>query len=123
MKKSPILIAAVLFTLSSVTPSHAFLDALIGSGGTKTKDNDTDLGLNEYTGIKHAIGVSKFDNASGFYSALSLGSNMGVMLESALIDSGRFVVVEPWCTGVCVGRTGSRNKWSGFWGEKSGSDR
>jgi len=93
MKKQLFLtiITALAFSVSS---SYGFLDSLIGSGGTKTEDNDADLGLKEYKGIKHAIGVSEFTNASGFFSSLSLGRNLGVMLESALIDSGRFVVVE-----------------------------
>jgi curli biogenesis system outer membrane secretion channel CsgG len=101
MKKLPLFIVVAALAGSTVS-SHAFLDSLIGSGGTKTEDNDSDLGLAEYKGIKHAIGVQEFSNASGFFSSLSLGSNLSVMLESALIDSGRFVVVERGALGSII---------------------
>jgi curli biogenesis system outer membrane secretion channel CsgG len=95
MKRMHIILFAVISAMTLQT-SHGFLDSLLGSGGTKTEESDgpKNLGLGDYKGLKHAVGVAKFENTSGFFSSLSLGRNLGVMLESALIDSGRFVVLE-----------------------------
>lgn len=76
----------------SATTSHAFLDKLIGTGGTETEDTSKPS-TEEFKGVKHAIGVRDFTNDAGWSGKWSLGDNMGVMLESALYDSGRFVVV------------------------------
>jgi len=73
-------------------PSHAFLDKVIGTGGTKTEDTSKPKGQ-DYKGIKHAIGVKDFENNAGWSGQWNLGENLGTMLESALYDSGRFVVV------------------------------
>jgi len=82
-----------LFVCAS-TPSHAIIDELIGSGGTETQGaNDPAEDKDSYKGVKHAIGVRDFKNDAGYSGRWSLGENLGVMLESALYDSGRFVVV------------------------------
>ncbi|MFT5499288.1 MAG: curli biogenesis system outer membrane secretion channel CsgG [Kiritimatiellia bacterium] len=95
MKRPCMILFSVILGMTLQT-SYGFLDGLLGSGGTKTEDSDAEknLGLGEYTGLKHAVGVAKFENSSGFFSSLSLGRNLGVMLESSLMDSGRFVVLE-----------------------------
>jgi curli biogenesis system outer membrane secretion channel CsgG len=62
--------------------------------GTKTSDSDAKMGLPPYTGIKHAIGCLDFKNDSGWHGEWEIGNNLSIMLESALFDSGRFVVVE-----------------------------
>jgi curli biogenesis system outer membrane secretion channel CsgG len=77
-------------------PSHALLDKLLGSGGTKTEaSNDKEqMNLGEYKGVKHAVGVDDFKNEAGWVGSWDLGRNLTTMLTSALYDSGRFVVVE-----------------------------
>ncbi len=97
MNPRPLLLPLAAALLGAATiPSHAFLDKLIGSGGTKTEAS-TDkekMGLGEYKGIKHAVGVNKFTNEAGWVGSWDLGDNLTTMLTSALFDSGRFVVVE-----------------------------
>ncbi len=68
--------------------------ALFGEGKTKTKSSNADMKLGEYKGLKHAIGCKDFDNQAGWHGSWNLGNNLSNMLESALFDSGRFVVVE-----------------------------
>jgi curli biogenesis system outer membrane secretion channel CsgG len=93
-RKSAVVVASGLFLAVSV-PSHAFLDSIFGSGGTKTEDaNKKNLGMGEFKGVKQAIGVKGFTNDAGWSGRWDLGNNLSVMLESALFDSGRFVVVE-----------------------------
>ncbi len=50
--------------------------------------------LGEYRGLKHAIGCKGFVNESGWRGHWELGENLTIMLESALQDTGRFVLVE-----------------------------
>jgi len=79
---------------SIATPSHAILDKLIGSGGTETEDGSKPRAdAKDFKGVKHAIGVRDFENQAGWSGKWNLGDNLGIMLESALYDSGRFVVV------------------------------
>ncbi len=83
---------AVLGLLAISLPSHAFLDKIIGSGGTKTESTNKPA-ASDYKGVKHAVGVSDFTNEAGWSGRWEIGNNLGIMLESALYDSGRFVVV------------------------------
>lgn len=62
--------------------------------GTTTSDSNAKMNLGEYKGIKHAVGCKKFENQAGWRGQWELGDNLSIMLESALFDSGRFVVVE-----------------------------
>jgi curli biogenesis system outer membrane secretion channel CsgG len=62
--------------------------------GTKTESGNAEMNLGEYKGLKHAIGVKGFKNEAGWRGSWNLGDNLTVMLESALLDSGRFVVVQ-----------------------------
>lgn len=64
------------------------------TGDKPAERANADMGLGEYKGIKHAIGVKDFENEAGWRGNWELGDNLGSMLESALFDSGRFVLVE-----------------------------
>lgn len=68
--------------------------ALWGKTETKTEDGNADMGLGEYKGLKHAVGCKDFENQAGWHGKWNLGENLSIMLESALFDSGRFVIVE-----------------------------
>ncbi|MDD2237712.1 MAG: CsgG/HfaB family protein [Kiritimatiellae bacterium] len=68
--------------------------ALWGKATTSTESGNADMKLGEYKGLKHAIGVKGFDNEAGWRGSFDIGNNLSIMLESALMDSGRFVVVE-----------------------------
>lgn len=81
---------AVLSLLCLAPDAHA----LWGESKTKTADGDADLGLGEYKGLKHAVGVKDFENQAGWRGQWEMGDNLAAMLESALYDSGRFVLVE-----------------------------
>jgi len=65
-----------------------------GTDKTKVEDGDADMGLPEYHGIKHAVGVVDFENDAGYNSQWKLGYNLSILLESGLYDTGRFVLVE-----------------------------
>ena len=68
--------------------------AMWGKAKTSTESGNADMQLGEYKGLKHAIGVKGFDNEAGWSGSFDIGENLTIMLESALYDSGRFVVVE-----------------------------
>jgi len=61
---------------------------------TETTSANKSMELGEYKGIKHAIGCKDFENQAGWKGQWELGNNLSIMLESALFDTGRFVVVE-----------------------------
>lgn len=92
-----LLVGSGLWVLSSA-PAEAGLEDLFrkgtGTDKTKTTDGDAEMDLPEYQGIKHAVGVVDFNNDSGWRGEASLGQNLTIMLESALMDTGRFVLVE-----------------------------
>ena len=96
MKTKIYILSVILLSCSFVaTPSFAFLDKLVKpSTKTKTKDDSAENKLPEYTGVKHALGVISFDNDAGYVGEWTLGENLGLMLESSLYDTGRFVIVE-----------------------------
>jgi len=62
--------------------------------GTTTTDANAKMDLPEYKGLRHAIGCKDFENKAGWRGRWELSRNLSVMLESALYDTGRFVVVE-----------------------------
>lgn len=64
------------------------------TGKTPTEQTNADMGLGEYKGLKHAVGVKGFENEAGWSGQWELGDNLAAMLESALFDTGRFVLVE-----------------------------
>lgn len=66
-----------------------------GMTGDKPAERaNADMGLGEFKGLKNAVGVKGFDNEAGWRGNYDLGDNLTVMLESALFDTGRFVLVE-----------------------------
>ena len=80
------------FLSSAMIASAGFSDLL--KSKTKTEDGNAKMDLPEYKGLKHSIGVVDFENEAGWRGKWELGDNLGIMLESALYDSGRFIVVE-----------------------------
>lgn len=74
----------------AVAPSWA----LWGKATTQTESGNAQMNLGEYKGLKQAIGCKKFDNEAGWHGEWELGDNLSIMLESALYDTGRFVIVE-----------------------------
>ncbi len=89
MKRSLLLLVSLMLVFSS-TPSRA----LWGKAETKTESGNADLKLGTYKGLKHAIGCKEFENEAGWRGEWDLGRNLTTMLESALYDSGRFIIVE-----------------------------
>lgn len=61
---------------------------------TETSDSNAKFDLPPYTGLKMAVGCIDFKNEAGWSGAWDLGNNLSIMLESALYDTGRFVLVE-----------------------------
>ncbi len=72
------------------------MKGIFGEKETETEDASAEARaeLPEYHGVKHAIGVTHFTNDAGWRSQWELGENLALMLESALFDTGRFVLVE-----------------------------
>ncbi len=68
--------------------------ALWGKAETKAESGNAQMNLGEYKGLKHAIGVKDFSNEAGWSGSWDVGDNLTTLLESALFDSGRFVVVQ-----------------------------
>jgi len=87
-----IVVVLALLASSGATPAWA----LWGKAETKTEDGNSDIGkkLGDYKGLKQAIGCKDFENQSGWSGQWEIGHNLSIMLESALFDSGRFVIVE-----------------------------
>lgn len=63
-------------------------------GKDKTERANTDFDLPPYDGVKHAIAVVEPDFQSSYRPSIDLGSSVRNMLESALYDTNRFIVVE-----------------------------
>jgi len=82
--------ALTLLACGSATPTWA----LWGKAETKTEGGNADMKLGDYKGLKQAIGCKDFENQSGWSGQWQIGNNLSIMLESALQDSGRFVIVE-----------------------------
>ncbi|MGD9873389.1 MAG: CsgG/HfaB family protein [Kiritimatiellia bacterium] len=83
-----------LFLVAAIALTAAPVFALWGKTETKTSDSDAQMNLGEYKGLKHSIGCKDFDNEAGWHGEWQLGENLSIMLESALFDTGRFVLVE-----------------------------
>lgn len=84
-----VLVLSLVMVLSS---GNAW--ALWGAAKTSTSDGDAKMGLPEYKGLKHAVGCKDFENQAGWHGQWKIGHNLSIMLESALYDTGRFVIVE-----------------------------
>lgn len=92
VKSSHVHTVAAVCLIVSVFCGCALLDPLVGK--TSTSQGNANMGLGEYKGIKHAIGCIDFKNESGWSGQWEIGQNCAIMLESALFDTGRFVLVE-----------------------------
>jgi curli biogenesis system outer membrane secretion channel CsgG len=79
-----------LAPLASAQPS----ELLKKQTATKTSDDGAKSRMTTTKGVKHAIGVTDFTNQSTYHAWSALGGNLKYMLESALSESGRFVMVE-----------------------------
>lgn len=76
--------------IASTPQAHA----LWGKAKTQTESGNAQMNLGEYKGLKHAIGCKEFENQAGWHGQWKIGDNLSIMLESALHDTGRFVIVE-----------------------------
>jgi curli biogenesis system outer membrane secretion channel CsgG len=105
MNRATLLFLSLFFCISMFVPSgDAAMDRLFGSANkTKTEDDAADSRMSEYHGVKHALGVLDFENQAGYYSEWRLGENLRLMLESALFETGRFVIVERGELGAVLG--------------------
>lgn len=74
-------------------PCEAVLGKLLNKEA-ESEEGKSQVELPEYTGIKHALAVVDFDNPQNWYQQYRLGAALSMMLESALFESGRFVIVE-----------------------------
>ncbi len=98
MKKT-LFLSALLATVSAFllpAPSFAQFGGLMKGKKTNATSESKEMRdeMGEYDGVKHAIGVNDFNNQIGWRGQWELGNNLAAMLESALFDSGRFVIVE-----------------------------
>lgn len=86
----------IFLTLTSlaILSSPAFAVNPFKKQKTKTTVQESSLAASEYKGIKHAVGVTDFENIkyNRYYSDLS--NNLASMLEASLFETGRFVIVE-----------------------------
>ncbi|MEM0965040.1 MAG: CsgG/HfaB family protein [Verrucomicrobiota bacterium] len=88
MKKA--LLLSALFSATAV--SSAF--ALFGFGEDDTESTNEDFGLPPYSGVKHAITVLPPKYTAIFSYPGDLSESISSMLESALFDTNRFIVVD-----------------------------
>lgn len=84
--------AAMSAMVAAPVQAQGFLDKL--KGKTEVKSGNAETGLPAYKGIKKEIAVKDFENQAGWAGDYDLGNNLSVMLESALFDTGRFVVLQ-----------------------------
>ena len=88
MKKKTIASSLLLLFAAS----QAF--ALFGLGEDETETANEDFGLPPYDGVKHAIAVLSPKYTAVFTCPANFREQMAAMLESALYDTNRFVVVD-----------------------------
>lgn len=92
MSKRSLWLSVVVVLIIGVSMQNA--SALWGKTGTATESSNAKMNLGEYKGLKQAIGCKDFENQSGWSGQWEIGNNLAIMLESALFDTGRFVIVE-----------------------------
>jgi curli biogenesis system outer membrane secretion channel CsgG len=92
MRRRLLCLTVVLALIMGLTIQNA--SALWGKAGTATESSNAKMNLGEYKGLKQAIGCKDFGNESGWSGQWEIGRNLAIMLESALYDTGRFVIVE-----------------------------
>ena len=83
-----VVLTGISLLLARETPAQ------FGKPKTKTESGNADMKLGEYKGLKQAIGCLDFKNEAGWSGQWDIGNNLSIMLESALFDTGRFVLVE-----------------------------
>lgn len=83
-----------LSILSVFVVSIMVVTAVAEAQRTQTRSGAADMDLGEYKGIRHAIGVTEFENQAGWRGQWNLGNNLAIMMESALQDTDRFVLVD-----------------------------
>ncbi len=89
-KKIICLSAAGALAVLFATPSYA----LWGKQTTSTESGNATNNLGAYKGIKKEIAVKNFENKAGWSGDYDLAQNLSIMLESALFDTGRFVLLQ-----------------------------
>lgn len=96
MKTKLILLTLALMALGTVgaNAQTGLGNAMKKGTETKTKNDAEGAKMPAYKGVKHALGVTDFTNETGPASSTELGTNLRVMLESSLSESGRFAMVE-----------------------------
>jgi curli biogenesis system outer membrane secretion channel CsgG len=99
MKKILLLPVALLciagFTLTSYAYDSVAGDQQDGDYNRPKKKTAPDVVYAPYTGPKKRVAVTKFDNkVKGTYGSWNIGEGMAEQLTTALIKTGRFVVVE-----------------------------
>lgn len=86
MKKTFILLICLLITVSFIFPDNSY--------AAKRKKEEVALELPALKGPKKNIAVMDFENKAGVPAQWNLGSGMAEMLTTALVESGRYNVVE-----------------------------
>src|SRR5690606_21691957 len=91
-----LVLSALVICLFTASPLEAQLGKkLFGKQNeTKTEHASDQAELEEYLGVRHAIGVTDFENQASWSSQWDIGDNLAMMLESALFETDRFVIVE-----------------------------
>lgn len=87
------LLAAGCLVLAPL-PVFAQSQILKKTTATTTSDDGAGSKMAARKGVKHAIGVNDFTNEAQYHRWSELGGNLKFMLESALAETGRFVMVE-----------------------------
>lgn len=88
------LLCLALLGSSPVAAQTGVGNALKKGTETKTKNDAEGAKMPAYKGVRHAIGVTDFDNEARYHRWSELGENLKSMLASSLFESGRFVMVE-----------------------------
>ncbi|TAN40087.1 MAG: hypothetical protein EPN25_08865 [Nitrospirae bacterium] len=100
MKKVLLIVLGIMLVLTSALPVLAY-DPISGDQqqdsdySRPSKKSAPEVVYAPYTGPKKRVAVTKFDNkVKGTYGSWNIGEGMAEQLTTALIKTGRFVVVE-----------------------------
>jgi curli biogenesis system outer membrane secretion channel CsgG len=93
--KTLLVFLAIVVSGPSVGLAQTGLKKLLKKdAATKTSDDGAGSKMPAHKGVKHAIGVRDFTNDVGYHNWSTFGNNLRFMLESAMSETGRFVMVE-----------------------------
>jgi len=92
MVKNKSFISLLLVCIATFLVCGLCADAFAAKKKPKTPDSLEDLP--PATGPKKTIAVMDLENKAGLSAEINLGEGMAEMLTTALVDSGRFIVVE-----------------------------